>query len=251
MSALSVNFLQQRITPATLRLQASILRRGLVLRLHGDLGGLCAWVSETGASHERLVLVAGSQELLCVAARSVRQRNSAIPVVGLLEDYADAHPLQVLDSGVDACWPLAASPGMIAESLLRLGKGGREGGESSAAPATVAQGSCWWLESDGWVARSGNVRIELSAAERALVMALYRAPNYTQSHLELVRALVECQWPQGQPGTLPASVVVPAAAARRLSVLVSRMRAKFEEAGAQMPIRSLRGFGYALKPPAS
>lgn len=248
MSALSVNFLQQRITPSTLSLQASILQHGFTLRLHGDLGGLCAWVSESDASHERLVLVSGGPELLCVAARSVRQRNFDIPVVGLLDDCTDPPMGQILESGVDACWPLEAPPHMIAASLRRLGQGCRQTGAASAA--VVPRGPGWRLESDGWVARFGQVRIELTAAERVLVMTLLHAPGHVQSHGRLVDALVQCQSADGSD-TLSFPVVESRAAARRLSVLVSRMRAKFEAAGADMPIRSVRGVGYALTPPVS
>lgn len=252
MSTGLVHFLEGGVASSSLRLQAAVLGEGLGLRLHADLGSLCSALdAASGLDTAPIVLVAGGHGLMCEAAHASRRFAARVKVVALLDDISEETLLQGLHSGVDACWPKAAPPALIVASLRRLA---REPGCLSAAPeGTPGAHARWRLDSDGWAVQAGAVRIPLTAAERALVLALYRAPDNVLSHEELVRVLDAGRGKRNPHAGVEAAespgVAVSSSAgtaARRLSVLMSRLRAKFEAAGTEMPVRSMRGTGYAL-----
>lgn len=243
MSTGFVHFLQGADPLPSLRIQTAILRHGLGLRLHTEVDDLCTALAESAAPGvSQLALVAGEPALLFTAVEALRQANPLVQVLGLLNQVNEDVLRQALRSGVDACWPAGASPRHIAAQLQRRLRVSQEHAEHSSG---LGPHSGWLLEAGGWALRSGAIRISLTSAERAFVLALYRAPGHALSHAEMASAIEQGTGRQALCGE-QSSCTAADTAARRLSVLMSRLRRKFNAAGVEMPVYSLRGLGYAL-----
>ncbi|NLC35139.1 MAG: hypothetical protein GX772_01595, partial [Alcaligenaceae bacterium] len=211
------------------------LRQGLGLRLYAGVDALCAAVGAAGASQEpHVVVLAGEPVVCCQAARALRAVAPQARVLALQPSTTEASLLQGMGSGIDACWPQSAPAELIESAVLRLVG-------QACAPAQPRDGP-WHLVSRAWVVRApGGAEVVLTAAERAIMLALYHAPGRRASHASLIEAIES-------PDTNGSAVVsgYAWADARRLSVLVSRLRRKFIAAGTGIPIRSVRRVGYEI-----
>lgn len=247
MTTALVHLLDSTATPTSLRVQAAILRQGHGLRLHADVANLCEALEKTSLrGGHGLALLAGHLAAVCGAAQAVRGTVPDARVVALVDQPGDARLLQAMRSGVDVCWPLKAPAALIATGLSRLARSGPDAA-SAALPDHVEGG--WQLGADAWVMHAGGLRVPLTSAERAVLLALYRAPGNVLSHAAIAHAVNTLPLGNGKPPQAPSGAVATAqaaAAARRLGVLMSRLRRKFAVMGADMPIRSVRGVGYAL-----
>ncbi len=246
MSTGFVHFLQGPDPRPSLRLQTAVLGYGLGLRLHTELNSLCAALEELNVpGTPRLVLVAGGQEFVSATAEAARRLDPAIRVLALLDQVSEDILLQALRSGVDACWPMGAKATLIAAQLARFVHFPEACASYLAGPGAGVAQNGWQVEAGGWALRSGAIRISLTSAERAFVYALYLAPGHTLSHADMVSA-IKLAAGKGSAEQAPLSEAGADAAPKRLSVLMSRLRSKFNAAGVEMPIRSMRGLGYAL-----
>jgi len=216
-------------------LQAALLWHGLGLRFYQDADVLCEalYDSDEAGGANRLVLLSGSHASVCGAAAAVRRVDGVIAVVALLSAFRDRLLLQAMRSGIDACWPAGPAPSVVPGVLRFLGRAG-QGGDVH----TVGRPG-WKLVSRAWLVQAPDgAVIPLTTAERMLMIALYQAPGRFLSHAAILQAI--------DHGASVQPEQRPAAMARRLSVLVSRLRRKFGTAGHDMPIRSVRGQGYEL-----
>lgn len=209
--------------PGSGELQTALLRQGLGLRLHSDVQNLVGMLQHARRAEEpSLVLLCGSFEANCEAARALRAVVPAIPVMAVFLPFTQERVLEAMAQGVVACWPASLRADMLASALYRL---------MSAKPGQARTG--WCLKGRGWQLESPQgITLALTSAERALMLALCAAPAKRLAHAALVGVV--------------SNLAPEESALRRPSVLVSRLRRKFTEAGLEFPIRSLRGVGYEL-----
>lgn len=245
MSAGFIHFFQASAGAGAARMQAELLRQGLGLRLYTSADALCDAVSADEFSRERrVVILASALAPSCQAALALRRIDSGVNVVALLPSIDDESVLRAMRSGIDACWPEDVPAGLLVSGVLRLM------GQDTAVPRTArafADDRAWRFASRGWVVQAPDgANVTLTTAERALMAALCKSPGRRLSHVELMRA-IESELDmeaRGQPSSGRGEYAWPDA--RRLSVLVSRLRHKFTAAGVEMPIRSLRRVGYEI-----
>lgn len=239
MSAGFIYLFRTQQTGVISRLEAGLLDSGLGLRRVADTAELCSTLERSAADEVQLVLLADSAQRNIQAAREIRRYA---PRVTLMALQSDVHPnslICALQNGIDVCWPAAAPVALVVSGVLRLV--GHCGGSAVALDQPQ-----WRLVSQGWMVQAPDGRsVTLTAAEKAIVGALCNAPHQQLSHDALLRA-VEYEL-QPESSFADSSLATRARpAARRMSVLVSRLRHKLAAAGIHMPIRSVRGRGYQL-----
>lgn len=149
--------------------------------------------------------------------------------------------------GADTYVSLPSQPRELAAIMLSIA---RRIGASSRTPEvtslgwqssrTVASTNAWQLTDDDTLLISPDgIRLDLSFAERVLVAAMADRPGQTLSR-EFIGHLLDETLLQGDGGKLAPR------APQRVSMLVSRLRKKSMRAGAALPLRVVRGSGYAF-----
>jgi DNA-binding response OmpR family regulator len=92
----------------------------------------------------------------------------------------------------------------------------------------------WRLSEDGWMlATPGGEKLQLGAAERALLLALATQPDRQLGRDQLIAEIDRATKGNGYNNAA-------------LSVMVSRLRRKAGAPGVELPLRAVRGQGYAL-----
>ncbi|MGY1410070.1 MULTISPECIES: response regulator transcription factor [unclassified Luteimonas] len=107
---------------------------------------------------------------------------------------------------------------------------GREANDEATAEDTSGR---WRLDADGWrILAAGKGEVELNMAERQVLLALAAAPGVPVSRKALMGQL---------------TVDAHDFDSHRLETLVYRLRRKcLQQAGVELPLRAVRGLGYAL-----
>lgn len=226
---------------------AALLRQGLGLRLYVGVAELLDALS----GHQilpgpQLAMLAGSITQSCQAASELRRKAPTLALVALLPEIHDQTVLQAMHAGIDACWHRQTPVAQITAGVMRFMDRHPSGAGSDTAPGFPPES--WRLRSRAWKLQApGGAAITLTTAERALILALCRAPGGRASHAELILAVDSTTLP-GQPetGTGAFSAAYTDQSARRLSVVVSRLRRKCQAAGMEMPIHALRRMGYEI-----
>src|SRR5690606_23151778 len=178
-----------------------------------------------------VVLVHATLPVAVRLTRELRRYSESVPVIALPRSVSQEGLLLAMQAGIDACWPAEVPLSLLAESLSRL-----QSRSTPVQPLSAAAPAAWALVARGWkVLTPGGGFVSLTATERALMLALARAPHYRLPHDALIR--------HASADSTQVSVPV---AHRRLGVLISRLRRKFETQGLDSPIRSVRGVGYEL-----
>lgn len=233
-------------TEAT-RLQAALLKKGLGLRLYESVDALCMVLTGPQRPGEpQLVMLADTQSANCQAARSLRKVAPQVGVMALLPKVETSALHEAMHSGIDICWPQGAPVQLVSAAVLRLMN------RSEAVPrprvdTLATSAASWALASGGWVVETPQgASITLTTAERALMLALCGAPGRRLGHAQLMRAVEDSFHDEGRAVSGQGQGGYARSAARRLSVLVSRLRNKFAAAGIELPLRSLRRQGYEI-----
>ena len=238
--------------------RGALHKQGLIAMLHRRVKDLCADIAPGVGDHpgtDANCLVV----FLCPASRfpqltiAVRNVNPRARIVALLPCVDHEALEQAIVAGVDACWHAGAGAHLLADALRRQAEPLRDAPRASIEPATAlvavqaapVAGAEWRLSMRGGLVHSPQgASVPLTTAEREIVQALWQAPERRLGHGTLLKTV--------DPA---ADLISSAAARRRLSVLVSRLRKKFHAAGIPAPVRSVRGSGYELSidfvPPAS
>ena len=220
----------------------AFIQHGLALTHCASLSDVTAHIwAEQGKHDARIVLIIDGRDQIgrqCVAV--LRALHQELGIVALIEPDSEAEIIQLLHSGVDAHCALNASPDLFVAIILRLLW--RLGVIPSRAPGVKSdQGpeshsSSWGLIDQGWVFCSpAGHRIPLTTGERAFLMTLFNAPAQKVPHAELIDAV------NAAYNTINGQVH-----RSRLGVMVSRMRRKFRQAGAPLPLKSVHNWGYML-----
>ena len=154
------------------------------------------------------------------------QAAGGIGVVMLTARGALADRVRGLRQGADAYLVKPVVMRELTATLTALAR--RLRATASLAPAT----GDWQLTGDGWILRAPNNReIPLTGAERTFVQSLFERRGDAVDRDSLARVL----------GSDPAYFDP-----HRLDSLVNRLRRKFANAGLRLPLRAIRGVGYAF-----
>ena len=168
----------------------------------------------------------------------LRALRPDLGIVALVDPDNEAGIIQLLHAGVDThCFLSASSDLLIAivlRLLYRLGAMRCRSSGIMTGPSDPPQPSSWKLVDRGWILRSpAGHRIALTTGERAFLTTLLNAPAQKVTHVELIDA-VNASY-NNISGHIHQS---------RLGVMVSRMRRKFKQAGAPLPLKSVHNWGY-------
>ncbi|MEN4920011.1 transcriptional regulator [Achromobacter spanius] len=160
---------------------------------------------------------AGLPELVAMLRRSV----PGLAVVWQAWNASGAERAAALDAGVDACAP-AGMETLEWDALLRsLYRRGYRGARSWRV---IAQ--------ERTLAGPAGERLPLTLRERAFFVRLFDAPGHCLHR--------ERFFPNAAPD--------PKAGARRVDVVVSRLRTKARRFNIELPVLAVRGWGYILLP---
>ncbi|MGB6103372.1 MAG: helix-turn-helix domain-containing protein [Pusillimonas sp.] len=232
---------------ASARNSASRNKRILDLQAQGfqvqrcaDIPALHKYVQASAqANTPPAVILAGTLAQNCSAATYLRALHPGTGIVATVDPAKEADVIHLLQSGVDNYFSRQDSSALLAAILFRLFA--RAGADiAPRKPAAAARAGVWSLQEQAWKLESPDgVRVALTTGERAFLMVLFQAPDLRATHRELADAvnqdyaLASSPAPQG-----------------RLGVLVSRMRRKFANQGAPLPLKSLHNWGYMFTGPA-
>ncbi len=159
-------------------------------------------------------------------ASQLRRNSPATGVVMLTRLTDPSWQVAGFDVGADVYLPKPVHPDVLVAAVRRLAT--RQAGVR--APAVVAR---WSLVEDGWRLQAPDGRsIALGAAERDVLRLLVAQAPERVARERLLAVMGEADAQAG---------------GHRLDMLVHRLRRKIEAAGlAPLPLRVVRGFGYAL-----
>lgn len=181
-----------------------------------------------------LMLLTADADENCTVANYVRTLYPDLGIVAVSDNNDDKSLIRLLQSGVDNICSRQASDALVAATLFRiLARMGQSGDTKPVSQATP--GEFWTLSDQDWVLISPEGhRIPLTTGERAFIVTLLNAPDLRASHNELIAAINQ------------AYDAAPDSDRRqsRLSVLVSRLRTKFDRYNTELPLKSVHRWGY-------
>lgn len=192
---------------------------GLPARASDALAEARAYADEADAP---LLVLAEAPQILARMCRDLRARSLSLGIVAIAH-YADVgQRIRVLQQGADVCMGGDIQVGELAAQLQALS---RRRGLSLPADDHGDALPAWTLDDDGWsLLCPDGTRLALSAGERGFLRALLAAPD--------------TRLPRGDIGD--------AMGARRMDMIVSRLRSKAASKGVALPVITIRGWGYAF-----
>ena len=189
-------------------------RTGVITASYGDLGKLDALAPD-------LLVVQGPCTGMAALVHRVRQAAPGARVVWQDGGATTAQRAAALDAGVDACVP-ADMEILEWDALLR----------SLCRRARCGPGA-WRVVAFGrMLVGPAGERLPLTLRERAILIRLFNAPGHCL-HRE---------------SFFPAQARDPLDSARRVDVVVSRLRNKARRFNIDLPLLAVRGWGYILLP---
>lgn len=198
------------------------------------------------------VALPGNEPVVAVLAAGMPQNRAgasilaAMPRFGVVimpDSFDDASLTTALQLGVDAWCPRQAAPQVLAlvvQCVMRRLEQNNAGFASARnellacpAPAPLPwPDTQWQLDDRAWVLRTpAGKQVRLTYAERCFMLELIRRPGLSATHADL--------------GVACGNTAMDAAVVKsRLGVLVSRLRRKVAQHGADLPVQSLYKLGY-------
>ena len=169
---------------------------------------------------DALVLLGGTQGVPSLIAM-LRRAAPAMAVLWQAADVDASDRIAALDAGADVC-TAAGMDALEWDALLR--------NLYRRAPSTALP---WRLDPHaGALAGPAGEFLPLTVTERAFFVRLLSAPGYCLRR--------ECFFPAGKRKALDG--------ARRVDVLLSRLRSKARRLNIDLPVLAVRGWGYILLP---
>jgi DNA-binding response OmpR family regulator len=186
----------------------------------------------------RVAILSGPSKDNLAMAASLRVLYPQLAIMAVVVAHDHTEAIQALHSGVDSVFS-SDTPDQLRMAMLMALMRSRQ-----IAPAAIEaqeegligalDEAPWALQEKGWSLNSPRgIAVVLTTSERAVMLALLRAADRHVSRSELLRAI------DGEN----ASPAGPQAS-RRLGVIVSRMRRKFQEHGLELPLQAVHGAGY-------
>ena len=164
-------------------------------------------------------------------AHLLRAESPLIGIMACIPDLDEETQMLALQSGIDMYFvPQASDRLVIAQvfSLLRRMAG------LNPTQATLAGAQVWHFVENAWkIVTPRGEAVALTTAERAFLLELTSATDRCATHEQLLKA-------SGVFLSTEPEVV----RRERLSVMISRLRKKFQALQIDLPVRSLHGTGY-------
>lgn len=190
--------------------------------------GLCrspdSLLSRLRSEPADIVVLRGMSDNLSQLIADLRRAASGSAVVWQSSEDSPTARIAALDAGAHACVPLQASIpewDALLRNLIRCRRA-----EADALP-------CWRVDGRGrMLAGPAGERLPLTNTERAFFVSLLNAPH-------------QCL---PREGFFPDATRDPMDGARRVDVLVSRLRSKARRLNIDLPVLAVRGWGYMLMP---
>lgn len=190
--------------------------------------GLCrspdSLLSRLRSEPADIVVLRGMSDNLSQLIADLRRAASGSAVVWQSSEDSPTARIAALDAGAHACVPLQASVpewDALLRNLIRCRRA-----EADALP-------CWRVDGRGrMLAGPAGERLPLTNTERAFFVSLLNAPH-------------QCL---PREGFFPDATRDPMDGARRVDVLVSRLRSKARRLNIDLPVLAVRGWGYMLMP---
>jgi DNA-binding response OmpR family regulator len=155
---------------------------------------------------------------------------SDVPVLMLTARSGELEKVRGLKAGAD---DYVTKPFGRQELLARLEALLRRAGPSEERPETYAD-ALITIDFAQREVTAGGAKIELTPLEFRLLAAFVRNPNQVLSHDQLL----ELVWSDSLGGSRS-----------RIKLYVGYLRGKLSTAGVEVPIETVRGFGYRYRPP--
>lgn len=186
----------------------------------------------------RMVILLGAFPENCTVAQYVRGVAPQAGIVALVPNYQEDTQLFAYQAGIDAFLvPQAAVTlfsAVVFSVVRRLAPGVGVAAAMAPESAATASDQAWRFAEHAWALISPQgKRVPLTTTERAFLLTLTGQPERCASHEELFRSL--------KSGGEQADADY---GRERLSVMVSRMRRKFQAHALELPVKSLHGTGY-------
>lgn len=229
------------------------LPEGLLgLESHGIATTLCGSLAELTQqlrlnvlpSHRMLAVLAGETVENCTVANSLRALYPDLSILALADKRDESGLIRLMQSGVDNTCARDASPALVTAILFRMlarsGLGLPLPASANQQSVEMAKQGRWSLTEQNWVlVNPAGRRIPLTTGERAFLVALLKAPKQRASHADLISAVSL------------AYDALPETDRRqsRLSVMVSRLRAKCKQHDIDLPLKSVHRWGYMFSGP--
>ncbi|MFY3137330.1 response regulator transcription factor [Achromobacter xylosoxidans] len=171
-----------------------------------------------------IVVLRGTSDNLPQLIAELRRTASGSAVVWQSPEDSPTARIAALDAGAHACVPLQATIpewDALLRNLIRCRRA-----ETDALPR-------WRVDGRGrMLAGPAGERLPLTNTERAFFVSLLNAPH-------------QCL---PREGFFPEATRDPMDGARRVDVLVSRLRSKARRLNIDLPVLAVRGWGYMLMP---
>lgn len=191
----------------------------------------------TQADRRMLVVLAAETTENCAIANYLRTLHPDLGILAMSDKTDESNLIRLLQSGVDNTCARDASAALVTSILFRmLARAGQRPVVAAARQSTDASvDGRWSLVEQDWVISSPEgQRISLTTGERAFLVALFNAPEHRASHADLIAAVNQAY----------DALHESARRQSRLSVMVSRLRAKCNQHNIDLPLKSLHRWGY-------
>ena len=206
-------------------IERSLTREGMVVDVAAR-GGDGLWMAQAVA-YDAIVLDVMLPDMSGFdVCRQLRERDVWSPVLMLTARDAVADRVAGLDSGAD---DYLVKPFAIAELLARLRSLARRG---AVERPTVLEAGDLSLDPASRVVKRGEVEVQLSAKEFALLEAFMRRPEIVLSRLQLL----EHAWDSAYE-----------AQSNVVDVYVRRLREKIDRPFGRRSLETVPGVGYVLR----
>lgn len=196
--------------------------------------GVKAVLDNEYSQAEILILYAEPEHLVSTVA-SLRSATAVSGIVSVATLADPAQRAELLLSGADAYFPPHASAAELVAMLeaLRRRSAGRSADQETEAPSPkkdTPKAAPWTVKDNGWTLISPKgVEVKLTYGEKHFIELLQSSPDRRVSREILM-----------------ASKVGNSENSRAVDSLISRLRRKSVVAGAELPIKSVHGWGYSF-----
>ncbi|NYT65727.1 winged helix-turn-helix domain-containing protein [Alcaligenaceae bacterium] len=184
-----------------------------------------------------LVILAAEIAENCVTANYLRTLHPNLGILAMSDSADESSLIRLIQSGVDNTCTKDASVALVVTILFRmLARVGQCVPAAIPQPVSAApETGSWFLSEQDWVMVSPEgKRIPLTTGERAFMLALLNAPDHRVPHADLIAAVNQAYDDLSEPDHRQ----------NRLSVLVSRLRAKCNQHNVKLPLKSVHRWGY-------
>lgn len=207
---------------------------GYTLHRENDLNVLCQHAEQLKQTQQpSLFILAGSPADSVSAIMRLRAINDETGIISMLPSHNEAAFTQALLCGADYYVTSDTGSSLLLAIINTVLRGQRQG------VSQPLDSTCWLLQDGDWTISSPDgILVTLTTNERALFQQLIEATDGKVTHQHLLETIAVVDKSLAQTTRL-----------NRLGVIISRLRRKFDDAGLDLPIKSVHNWGYMFVAP--